>query len=285
MRFKISRQSAVIAAVLFVVIVCAVALQRGRLEKPGVTGAVGIFSANNQDPRLAAGDTGGESPWQSLGRSNPLAGTPEGTVTSGFAEGLFDSGLIGSLMKGESPGELPDSYAKDVTNYYTSLEGQKLNAALGSLHYSSDVSPNAVKTYFNQVAAIYLKNFSSITKSDLEIVSEVSESGSFSKLSQLDPVITGTQKSITEYQALAAPTSVKSFHEHGMRILIKTEFELEALRALDKDPTLGLFAAQNRVATKLEFSKMYFVEIAEYLKRQSIIFGGGSPGNQLFGWQ
>lgn len=218
-----------------------------------------------------------------LAAKSPVAAASAGTLTADFAQDLLDAGLLSESFDPNHVSRL--SFSNIQEGYETALN-QKIAQGLQQLKTGGGSGGDADRRYFQETSSIFLKNYQAIKKNDLAVIETIlKDPNRLGNAALLDPYIQAAKNTIRDIRAVQAPENVSSYHERTVRVLIKTEFELTALRNISGDPTLALLALQNRIATKIEFSRLYNEEIVKFLKEQQITFGGGSPANQVFNWE
>jgi hypothetical protein len=215
-------------------------------------------------------------------RSQDLASS-DGALTSELAKAVVESGAIGNYMGGGSA-DVPNNYVARVDQIYSDTIAKEIETTKKDLRYSADGSNTAIKNYLNAVASIYESHFGKFTKLDFEILADALKSSDTKHdLSGLDPYITAADQSVRDLIKLEAPLPLRDFHERGVALLVETRFELTAMKNLDSDAALSLYATGQRMQTRVNFAKLYSFEIADWIKQKNIAFAQSESASRIFG--
>ncbi len=208
----------------------------------------------------------------------------DGGLTEELAKAVIESGSLKNALE-KNPSELPTSYLKNVGATYQSSEQELVSQGIKELRYSPAGDHEAIKSYFNAVATIYAKHFDSQEKSEFQIFEEIVNNYNKPKnQTLLKSYVTAAEASWNEYKLIAAPLAVKSFHERGAGLALKTIFELRALDNFEKDPAMTLLALQGRIQTKIGIGRMYGEEIKRWIESQKIAFAENEMARKFFNW-
>ena len=96
--------------------------------------------------------------------------------------------------------------------------------------------------------------------------------------------LAAAESSWDEYKLVAAPLAVKSFHERGAELALKTIFELRALDNFEKDPAMTILALRGRIQTKISIGRMYGEEIRQWIESRKIAFAENDVARRFFNW-
>ena len=210
--------------------------------------------------------------------------TVEGGLTEELAKAVIESGALKNALD-KNPSELPTSYLKNVGATYQSSGQELVSQGTKELRYSPAGDHKAIKNYFNAVAAIYTKHFDSQEKSEFQAFEEIVNNYRKSENEALlKNYLAAAESSWNEYKLLAAPLAVKSFHERGAELALKTISELRALDNFEKDPAMTILALQGRLQTKIGIGRMYGEEIKQWIESQKIAFTENDAARRFFNW-
>ena len=210
--------------------------------------------------------------------------TADGGLTEELAKAVIESGALKNALD-KNPSELPTSYLKNVGATYQSSEQELVSQGIKELRYSPAGDHDAIKNYFNTVAAIYAKHFDSQEKSEFQIFEEIVNNYKKSENEVLlKNYLAAAESSWDEYKLVAAPLAVKSFHERGAELALKTIFELRALDNFEKDPAMTILALRGRIQTKISIGRMYGEEIRQWIESRKIAFAENDVARRFFNW-
>ncbi len=204
-------------------------------------------------------------------------------VTSELARAFINESALGALGQG-STNPLSQAEIQRLSESYAGAEKKFIEGSAGVLRYDANNDPEFIKRYLNGVAELLFHAYDSVEKGDLEIVEEVLRDSDPSDMKKLDPYIAATETLAKQYAALTSPTALKTFHEEGVRLLKKTEFELAVMRNIERDPVSALIAVQNRILTKILLTRLYDEQVLNWLRATKITFADDELGHQMFAW-
>ncbi|MBI2096537.1 MAG: hypothetical protein HYT40_00015 [Candidatus Sungbacteria bacterium] len=217
----------------------------------------------------------------------PTADAPEtadAELTQKFTESIIDSGALRNALEGH-PSELPLSSLQNIGETYKSREQNTVAEGLKELRYSPATDKESVKHYFNAIATVYSKYFDSQEKSEFQIFEEIVNNYRKSEnQALLKDYVAAAEASWSEYKLIAAPLAVKSFHERGAELALKTIFELRAMENFEKDPAMTLLALQRHLQTKIAIGRMYGEEARQWTQGQKIVFAENDMARKFFNW-
>ncbi|MEK7609915.1 MAG: hypothetical protein AAB470_02225 [Patescibacteria group bacterium] len=105
---------------------------------------------------------------------------------------------------------------------------------------STDVSADSIRSYGNFVGSAFIK-YSPQTDA-AEVASNAFNAGNMDLLTQIDPIISGYQKTINALISIPTPTSVAKYHIDLINGLSSIMYVAQGLRGSEKDPMQAMIA-------------------------------------------
>jgi len=182
-------------------------------------------------------------------RTSDSASSREANLTENFSKTFLDK-FGDKIVKGEdlskiSPEEI--SAASQEIVPFEKIVGVIPIATKDDIAILDENSPEAVKNYFNSLYRVYEKTFLTIEKDDVKILSEAISEDNFSKLAQIDAVISSFDKSFEEVKKIPVPRSWENFAVQELNYLLRSKKFVELIRNVDKDPLAALLALKERL--------------------------------------
>lgn len=182
-------------------------------------------------------------------RTSDSASSREANLTENFSKTFLDK-FGDKIVKGEdlskiSPEEI--SAASQEIVPFEKIVGVIPIATKDDIAILDENSPEAVKNYFNSLYRVYEKTFLTIEKDDVKILSEAISEDNFSKLAQIDAVISSFDKSFEEVKKIPVPRGWEDFAVQELNYLLRSKKFVELIRNVDKDPLAALLALKERL--------------------------------------
>lgn len=149
----------------------------------------------------------------------------------------------------------------------------------GDFTLFSDNSPAAVKKYFNAVAEIYIKNFSTID-SDISILYLAAAGSNPKAFRRLDANAAAIEKAVEEIKKMPTPSKWIEFAKDDVWYLSKTLAAVKILRNSENDPTSSLLILRDRIQL-LDDIRNFYIDTRTKLAAAGITFTNTEPAAKL----
>lgn len=184
----------------------------------------------------------------------------EENLTYSLAKSLLESDLLRDIV---SDGEVPAAEAIGKLNLPDTLDANLLLGRAATIGTKDIVvTPTRdlqkIRNYFDAVSATYERHLlPQQGQGDLVILMTALGTKDYSKLSELDPIISALEQSITDIKRLAVPADYKNFAVRELNYLLQTKRALEIFRNTETDPLATALIVRRRIDLLSEMEQFH----------------------------
>lgn len=216
-------------------------------------------------------------------RASDSASSQQANLTQNFSK-AFVAKFGERATKGEDLSKISteeiDATSKEIIPF-EKIVGVIPAVAKSDIIILDENRPEAVKNYFTSIYGVYEKTFLTIENDDVKILSEALSENNFSKLAQIDSVITSFDKSFEEVKKIPVPRGWENFATQELNYLLRSKKYVEIIRNEDKDPLAALIALKERLLLMNEV-RSFHKKTAEDLLAAGITFSPEEGGYKFF---
>jgi len=213
------------------------------------------------------------------GTTSGTAKNASSTLTDKMSKDFFARYMV-LKQAGQTTNDasVKDAVSQTIANAASSATPPKTYST-SDIRVTNDVSSSAIHTYANTVASIMLTYISKLDPT--EIATDALDNQTPEKLSEIDPIISGYQKTIAELLAVNVPQDLSGSHVdilNGLSILLYTS---QGLRHIQDDSAQAMIAL-GVYPTGQDTLKSGLLDTKEYLSAQNIQITSTEPGYLFF---
>lgn len=194
-------------------------------------------------------------------------------LTAELMNTLIQGGVLEYLAQGGDPDTLPDEfYSRLQAIAGQSLEQKSPTVSLSELRVINDSSEQAIKNYFNALAAVYEKYIFPLQKDDIVLFQEILDSQDITRFEELDVYLQAIDRAVPELKKISVPQIRAEFHKKEIEYILKSRAQIAVMRNTDNDPLAAMIAIPRRIELKKEISEFHRKEINEFLQSRNMVF-------------
>lgn len=220
--------------------------------------------AKNRDPLK-------KGPKDTVSNPSPLTPNPlpDDNLTYSLTKNLLESGVLSAI---DNQGRITSTDFLNRMSLPKNIDPEELikptvTIAAKDLRVNQNSDTETVKNYFRSISEIYARRIAPHqARGDLVILAEALESSDFTKLAELDPLISALDMAVTDIRNIPVPSQYLSFAVRELDYLLRTRRLIEIFRNTPDDPLAAALAVRERFDLLIKIAGFHAETIKELLE-------------------